>query len=181
MFARFLNLKTFIQQANIGTKWSLQKHSKVVCQKLTILSCTKWTHLKNPKVKGSSERWPKRWPNDDHFLSFWVLHIPTESAKMASLLVRIHFHCCCCCCYFFLCCCFFCCFCFYFFQSFARFMPTNTKPSGTIGDTQKTMTVSATSFRGCNRFSPLLMWVLMPYLLPLHIQVRPRLSSESIW
>ena len=30
MFARFLNLKTFIQQVNIGTKWSLQKHSKVV-------------------------------------------------------------------------------------------------------------------------------------------------------
>ena len=25
-------------------------------------------------------------------------------------------------------------------------------------DTQKTMTISATSFRGCNRFSPLLIW-----------------------
>ena len=37
-------------------------------------------------------------------------------------------------------------------------MPTNTKPSGTIGDTQKTMTISATSFRRCNRFSPLLIW-----------------------
>ncbi len=33
MFARFLNLKTFIQQVDIGTKWSLQKHSKVVDQK----------------------------------------------------------------------------------------------------------------------------------------------------
>ena len=39
-------------------------------------------------------------------------------------------------------------------------MPTNTKPSGTIGDTQKTMTISATSFRGCNRFSPLLIWAM---------------------
>ena len=35
-----------------------------------------------------------------------------------------------------------------------------TKPSGMIGDTQKTMKISATSFRGCNRFSPLLIiWV----------------------
>ena len=152
MFARFLNLKTFIQQVDIGTKWSLQKHSKVVCQELTILvSCTKWTHLKNPKVKGSSERWPKRWPNDDHFLSFWVL---TDTSPQRALKwlpcwqETIHFHCCCCCF-------FFCCFCFYFFQSLAHFMPTNTKPSGTIGDTRKTMTISATSFRGCNRFSPL--------------------------
>ena len=32
----------------------------------------------------------------------------------------------------------------------------NLKPSGTMRDTQKTMTISATSFRGCNRFSPLL-------------------------
>ena len=30
------------------------------------------------------------------------------------------------------------------------------KSSGTMRDTQKTMTISATSFRGCNRFSPLL-------------------------
>ena len=42
------------------------------------------------------------------------------------------------------------------FQSLAHFISTNTKPSGTIGDTQKTMTISATSFRGYNRFSPLL-------------------------
>ena len=33
----------------------------------------------------------------------------------------------------------------------------NIKSSGTMRDTQKTMTISATSFRGCNRFSPLLM------------------------
>ena len=32
----------------------------------------------------------------------------------------------------------------------------NIKSSGTMRDTQKTMTISATSFRGCNRFSPLL-------------------------
>ena len=32
----------------------------------------------------------------------------------------------------------------------------NIKSSGTKRDTQKTMTISATSFRGCNRFSPLL-------------------------
>ena len=42
------------------------------------------------------------------------------------------------------------------FQSLAHFTFTNTKASGTIGDTQKTMTISVTSFRGCNRFSPLL-------------------------
>ena len=72
MFARDWNLRTFIQQVNIGTKWSLQKHSKVVYQKEKI-SCTKWAHLINSKVKGSSERWPKRWPNDDYFISFWVL------------------------------------------------------------------------------------------------------------
>ena len=42
------------------------------------------------------------------------------------------------------------------FQSLAHFISTNTKPSGTMGDTQKTMTISATSFRGYNRFSPLL-------------------------
>ena len=40
-------------------------------------------------------------------------------------------------------------------------MPTNTKPSGTIGDTQKTMTISAASFRGCNRFSPLLICIYL--------------------
>ena len=44
----------------------------------------------------------------------------------------------------------------FFFQSLAHFMSTNTKPSGTMGDTQETMTVSATSFRRYNRFSPLL-------------------------
>ena len=42
------------------------------------------------------------------------------------------------------------------FQSLAHFISTNTKPSGTMGDTQKTMTISVTSFRGYNRFSPLL-------------------------
>ena len=34
----------------------------------------------------------------------------------------------------------------------------NIKSSGTMRDTQKTMTISATSFRGCNRFSPLLIY-----------------------
>ena len=34
----------------------------------------------------------------------------------------------------------------------------NIKSSGTMRDAQKTMTISATSFRGCNRFSPLLTW-----------------------
>ena len=36
---------------------------------------------------------------------------------------------------------------------------TNIKSSGTMRDTQKTMTMSATSFRGCNRFSPLLIYI----------------------
>ena len=69
---QILNLKPLIQQVNIGTKWSLQKHPKAVCQKYKI-SCTKRTHLKKSKVKGSSEQWPKRWPDDDNFLGFWVL------------------------------------------------------------------------------------------------------------
>ena len=42
--------------------------------------------------------------------------------------------------------------------SFICLRPLFTKPSETMGDTQKTMTISATSFRGYNRFSPLLMW-----------------------
>ena len=85
MFAWFLNLKKFIHQVNIGTKWSLHKHPRAVCQ-VDIISCTKWTHLKNSKVRGSLERWP----NDDHFLSFCVLadtFPQRESAKMATLLV----------------------------------------------------------------------------------------------
>ena len=35
----------------------------------------------------------------------------------------------------------------------------NIKSSGTMRDTQKTMAISATSFRGCNRFSPLLICI----------------------
>ena len=44
-------------------------------------------------MKGSSERWPKRWLNDDHFLSFSVLTDTSpqrESSKTTSLLVRNH-------------------------------------------------------------------------------------------
>ena len=91
---------------------------------------------------------------------------------MVSLLVRnysIHFHCCCC--YFFFCCCSFCCFCFYLFRSLAHFMSTNTKPSETIGDTQKTMTISATSFRGCNRFSPLRISLMFVYCALHHLWI----------
>ena len=103
-------------------------------------------------MKGSSERWPKRWPNNDHFVSFWVLtdtspqraqngclagkKIFYSFSLLLLLLVLLLL--------------------LLFFQSLAHFMSTNTKPSGTIGDTQKTMTISATSFRGCKRFSPLL-------------------------
>ena len=36
---------------------------------------------------------------------------------------------------------------------------TNIESSGTMRDTQKTMTVSAMSFRGCDRFSPLLIYI----------------------
>ena len=44
---------------------------------------------------------------------------------------------------------------------------TNVKSLGTMRDTRKTMTISATSFRGCNRFSPLLMYVCCgPKCLP---------------
>ena len=103
--------------------------------------------------------------NDDRTMTMFLVSEslqthPRREPKMLSLLVRnysIHIHCCCCC-YFFFCCCSFCCFCFYSFQSLAHLMSTNTKPSGTIGDTQKTRTISATSFRGCNRFSPLLIY-----------------------
>ena len=102
------------------------------------------------KVKGRPERWPKRWPNDDHFLGFWVLtDIPTEKDKMASLLSRNHS---------------FSLLLLLFlllllvlqllfallstasFQSLAHFMSANTKPSGTIGDTQKTMTFQPRAF-----------------------------------
>ena len=154
MFAWFLNLKKFIHQVNIGTKWSLHKHPRAVCQ-ADIISCTKWTHLKNSKVRGSLERWP----NDDHFLSFWVLadtFPQRESAKMATLLVRNYS--------------------FFIaadaafssaagcsvasatssFQSLAHFMSTNIKPSGTIGDTKKRWPFQSRPFGRYNRFSPFL-------------------------
>ena len=35
---------------------------------------------------------------------------------------------------------------------------THIKSSGTMRDTQKTITISATSFRECSKFSPLLTW-----------------------
>ncbi len=41
--------------------------------KISCTICTKWPHVKNSKVEGSSERWPNRWPSDDNFLSLWVL------------------------------------------------------------------------------------------------------------
>ena len=44
------------------------------------------------------------------------------------------------------------------FQSLAHFMSTTPNPQERW-DTQKTMTISAMSFRGCNRFSPSLMLV----------------------
>ena len=78
------------------------------------------------------------------------MHQPfADSAQCGKKLFL--FHCCCC---FFFCCCLFCCFCFCYCSLHVH----NTKPSGTMGDTQKTMTISATSFRGCNRFSPSLTW-----------------------
>ena len=84
--------------------------------------------------------------NDDRTMTIFLVSKslqthPHREPKRASLLVRnysIHFHCCCSCCDFFFCCCLLCCFRFFFFsQSFAHFMSTNTKPSRTIGDTQK--------------------------------------------
>jgi len=36
---------------------------------------------------------------------------------------------------------------------------THIKSSGTMRDTKKTITISATSFRGCNRFSPFVTWM----------------------
>ena len=44
------------------------------------------------------------------------------------------------------------------------FFIANIKSSGTMRDTQKTMTISATSFRGCNRFSPLLIYIILLYI-----------------
>ena len=44
------------------------------------------------------------------------------------------------------------------FQSLAHFMSTTPNPQERW-DTQKTMTISATSFRGCNRFSPSLIYI----------------------
>ena len=69
MFASFwvwrLSSSKLISARNEASK-NIQK---LRAKKRDIISCTKWTHLKNWKVKGNSERWP----NDDHFLSFWVL------------------------------------------------------------------------------------------------------------
>ena len=89
--------------------------------------------------------------NDDWTMTIFLvseslqIHPPQrESFNMTSLLVINYsfFHCCCCCLF----CCF--CFCYCTFQSLVcSFDVHHTKPSGTMGDTQKTMTISATSFR----------------------------------
>ena len=45
---------------------------------------------------------------------------------------------------------------------------SNIKSSGTMRDTQNTMTISATSFRGCSRFSPLLIYIyIYVYIKPI--------------
>ena len=129
MFARFLNLKTFIMQVNIMHKINIPQESESERQLRTM-------------TKTMTEPWPFSCP---------YRHITTESDKMASLLVRIYSFS-----LLLLLLLFLLMLLLLFFQSLAHFMPTNTKPSGTIGDTQIPMTISATSFRGCNRFSPLL-------------------------
>ena len=122
-------------------------------------------------TKTMTERWPF-----SLFLSPYYRHIPTESAKMASFLVRIYSFS-----LLLLLLLFLLLLLLLFFQSLAHFMPTNTKPSGTIGDTQKTMTISATSFRGCNRFSPLLIWIhLVPWFgghFPHKKKIKPNFNN----
>ena len=59
------------------------------------------------------------------------------------------------------------------FQSLAHFISTNTKPSGTMGDTwgytkNDDHFSHATSFRGYNRFSPLLN---MAFYMTYHIYI----------
>ncbi len=91
-FCKYLNsqIKTLIPGVAINEEtclldfWSWRH---LTCQELRAkrekTSCTKLTHFKILKVKGSLERWAKRWPNDGHFLSFWVLtDTPKESAEM---------------------------------------------------------------------------------------------------
>ena len=51
----------------------------------------------------------------------------------------------------------------------------NIKSSGTMRDTQKTMTISATSFRGCNRFSPLL--ICQPKKTRNHCKLTPKILT----
>ena len=50
---------------------------------------------------------------------------------------------------------------------------TNIKSLGTTRDTQKTMTISATSFRGCNRFSPLLIYIYIYITIYIYIYLEP--------
>ena len=132
-------------------------------------------------MKGSSERWPKRWLNDDHFLNFWVLTDTSPQRELQNDFLAgkklFLFHCCCC---FFFCCCLFCCFCFCycFFSITCSFHVHNTKPSGTMGGTQKTMTISATSFRGCKWFSPSFICLYYVYIY-IYIEISLRISCDS--
>ena len=80
--------------------------------------------------------------NDDRTMTIFLVYefLQTHAhrePKMASLLERnhsIHFHCCCSCRCFFFCCCS-AASATATFQSLAHFISTNTKPSGTMGDT----------------------------------------------
>ena len=104
--------------------------------------------------------------NDDWRMTIFLVseslqaHPHRASSKMTSWLVRNYSFFMAAAAFFF-CCCLFCCicFCYCFFSITCSFHVHNAKPSGTMGDTQKTMTISAMSFRGCNRFSPSLIYI----------------------
>ena len=64
-----------------------------------------------------------------------------------------------------------------FFSITCSFHVFKHQQSGTIGDTQKTMTISATSFRGCNRYSPLLICV---YFIFYYLYIIQYTSTSSL-
>ena len=109
----------------------------------------------NSKMKGSAERWPNRWLNDDHiFLSFWVLTDTSSTQRELQndfLAGKKPFllHCCCC---FFFCCCLFCCLCFcycFFSITYSVHVHQYQTPLERWGTHKK-----------CNRFSPYTVYVI---------------------
>ena len=130
MFAWFLNLQTFIREIK-PPKASKSSVPKDIMHKMNTPQKFESERQLRTMTKTKTERWPF-----SEFVSPLQTHPHRESARMTSLLVRNYS-------------CFIAAAAFsstavllsYLsattsFQSFAQFMSTNTKPSGTIGDTR---------------------------------------------